>query len=97
MKHTFRTIVVAAMAVVVVTLAGCGKEDGNNDSENVANNGGSNGGGGNTTVEWVDLGLPSGLLWASCNVGATAPEEYGDYIAWGETMPKDTYNWNTYR
>ena len=35
--------------------------------------------------EYVDLGLPSGLLWATCNVGATKPEEYGDYFAWGET------------
>ena len=35
----------------------------------------------------VDLGLPSGLKWASCNVGATRPEEFGDYFAWGETEP----------
>lgn len=38
-----------------------------------------------STYEWVDLGLPSGLLWASCNVGATKPEEFGLYFAWGET------------
>ncbi len=44
----------------------------------------------------VDLGLPSGLKWASCNVGANNPEEYGDYFAWGETEPKDTYNSSTY-
>lgn len=41
--------------------------------------------------EYVDLGLPSGTLWATCNVGASTPEEYGDYFAWGETKPKDTY------
>ena len=35
----------------------------------------------------VDLGLPSGLKWASFNLGATKPEEYGDYYAWGETEP----------
>lgn len=35
--------------------------------------------------QYVDLGLPSGTLWATCNVGATKPEEYGDYFAWGET------------
>ena len=35
--------------------------------------------------EYVDLGLPSGLKWATCNVGATSPEEYGLYFAWGET------------
>ena len=45
--------------------------------------------------EYIDLGLPSGTLWATCNIGANAPEEYGDYFAWGETEPKDDYNWNT--
>ena len=45
---------------------------------------------------YVDLGLPSGTLWATCNVGANAPEEYGDYFAWGETMPKNCYNDSTY-
>ncbi|MBR2369333.1 MAG: InlB B-repeat-containing protein [Paludibacteraceae bacterium] len=47
--------------------------------------------------EYVDLGLPSGTLWATCNVGATKPEEYGDYFAWGETEPKDEYNWKNYK
>lgn len=47
--------------------------------------------------EYVDLGLPSGTLWATCNVGANAPEEYGDYFAWGETQPKDYYDWSTYQ
>lgn len=42
---------------------------------------------------WVDLGLPSGLLWATCNVGATTPEGYGNYFAWGETQPKSEYIW----
>ena len=41
---------------------------------------------------WVDLGLPSGLKWATYNVGATSPEEYGDYFAWGETSTKAEYN-----
>ncbi|MBR5725488.1 MAG: hypothetical protein IKX56_02005 [Muribaculaceae bacterium] len=45
---------------------------------------------------FIDLGLPSGLLWATCNVGADSPENYGDYFAWGETQPKDYYGWNTY-
>ena len=49
------------------------------------------------THEYVDLGLPSGTLWATCNVGASSPEEYGDYFAWGETKPKTTYNWSTYK
>ena len=46
---------------------------------------------------YVDLGLPSGLLWATCNVGADSPEDYGDYFAWGETTPKDTYDWCNYQ
>ena len=51
----------------------------------------------NNGHEYVDLGLPSGTLWASCNVGATAPEELGDFYAWGETETKDEYSWSTYR
>ena len=48
--------------------------------------------------EWVDLGLPSGTKWATMNVGANSPEEYGDYFAWGETEPKETsYDWSTYK
>ena len=45
--------------------------------------------------EYVDLGLS--VKWATCNVGATKPEEFGDYFAWGETEPKSTYNWSTYK
>ena len=48
--------------------------------------------------EWVDLGLQSGTLWATCNVGADSPEDYGDLFAWGETAPKDdVYYWTTYK
>ena len=45
--------------------------------------------------EYVDLGLS--VKWATCNVGATKPEEYGDYFAWGETEPKSIYDWSTYK
>ena len=44
---------------------------------------------------YVDLGLS--VKWATCNVGANAPEEYGDYFAWGETKPKDYYDWDTHK
>ena len=47
--------------------------------------------------EYVDLGLPSGTLWATCNVGASKPEEYGDYFAWGEIEPKKTYEYENYK
>ena len=46
--------------------------------------------------DWVDLGLPSGLLWATRNVGANSPEDYGNYFAWAETSPKSVYDWDTY-
>ena len=41
--------------------------------------------------DYADLGLPSGTLWATCNIGANAPEEYGDFFAWGEVEPKDWF------
>lgn len=52
--------------------------------------------GGNTHRghEWVDLGLPSGTKWATTNVGASSPTEFGLYFAWGETSQKDSYEWN---
>lgn len=52
------------------------------------------------TEDYVDLGLPSETLWATRNVGATSPEDYGDYFAWGETSTKEEYtqeNSLTYR
>ena len=61
--------------------------------------GGTPPGGGETpsTMEYVDLGLPSGLKWAKCNLGASKPSESGDYYAWGETAPKAEYTWATYK
>ena len=47
--------------------------------------------------EYVDLGLPSGTLWATCNLGASSPEEFGDYFAWGETDSKDEYTYENYK
>ena len=54
-------------------------------------------GGSGSDHDYVDLGLPSGTLWATCNIGANSPEEYGDYFAWGEIQSKDTYVWWTYQ
>ena len=51
----------------------------------------------NEDVEYVDLGLPSGNLWAKCNLGASAPEQYGDYYAWGETTPKQEYTYPNHK
>lgn len=47
--------------------------------------------------DYVELGLPSGTLWATCNVGADKPENYGNYYAWGETTTKSIYDWATYK
>ncbi|MCQ2190799.1 MAG: hypothetical protein MJY63_04085 [Paludibacteraceae bacterium] len=47
--------------------------------------------------DYVDLELPSGRLWATCNVGATKPTEYGDYFAWGEVEPKKEFTWSNYK
>ena len=58
---------------------------------------GNSGGGGGDDHAWVDLGLPSGTLWATCNVGAVMPYEYGRYFAWGETEQKEDYDWSTYK
>ena len=86
-------LISAIMLLIAITIAtGCTKTDD-------PNNGGNNGGNGNTLNghEYVDLRLPSGTLWATCNVGATSPEGYGDYFAWGETTSKTTYDWSTYQ
>ena len=44
----------------------------------------------------IDLGLPSGTKWSCCNVGSSKPEASGDYISWGETKTKSTYDWKSY-
>ena len=51
--------------------------------------------GSENSYTWVDLGLS--VKWATYNVGATKPEEYGSYFAWGEVEPKECYNWSTYK
>ena len=65
---------------------GTQNEDNNDDNQ------GENNENDDSNVEYVDLGLPSGNLWATCNLGANKPEEYGDYYAWGEIEPKFHYN-----
>lgn len=54
-------------------------------------------GGSTDKVEYVDLGLPSGNLWATCNLGASTPEQYGDYYAWGEVEPKKEYTYPNHK
>ncbi len=86
MKRTLMILAVLAMA-----LAGCQKDK--DDGGDIHTTGTING------HNWVDLGLPSGTLWATTNIGAKAPEDYGSYFAWGETQPQfDTvYSWSSYK
>lgn len=77
--------------------AECSTEDDSNEEESTSHNKSEGCTPNANGHEYVDLGLPSGLLWATCNVGASSPEEYGDYFAWGETKPKARYNWETYK
>ncbi|MGN0186487.1 MAG: hypothetical protein ACI392_01910 [Paludibacteraceae bacterium] len=72
----------AALCCVAAMFAACEK----NDVEPIV--GDANG------HDYIDLGLS--VKWATCNIGATTPEGYGHYYAWGETQPKDNYYWNTY-
>ena len=51
----------------------------------------------NTQKDRVDLGLPSGVLWGTCNIGASLPSDAGNYYAWGEKESKDAYGWETYK
>ena len=69
------------------------------DKEKTSSNGGSSvyKSGIENGHEYVDLGLPSGTLWATCNVGAATPQDYGNHYAWGEVEPKDNYDWRTYK
>lgn len=87
-----RKLFIAIMTIAAIALAGC--KDKNDEPEM---------GGGEhfdcslpANVEAVDLGLPSGIKWANMNVGATKPEEYGAYFAWGETSPKSEYTESNY-
>ena len=82
MQKLTKAIAAIMLSIAVVCAAGCKKH--------ISGNGSYNG------HDYIDLGLPSGTMWATCNLGADSPEESGDYFAWGETTPKTTYNWSTY-
>ena len=75
------------LGAISMSLVACNNDD-NEESPEVIDR---------SPAQAIDLGLPSGTLWASCNVGATKPEEYGDYFAWGETKPKSEYSLSTYK
>lgn len=92
MKKNLSFMAFAVMAVFSLALVSCGDDDddnindNNNPAEGEAPTGNSING-----HEYIDLGLPSGIKWANCNVGAAAPEDDGDYYAWGEITTKSEY------
>ncbi len=87
MKKLFSFLLCGAM---FLSFASC------EDKTRGGGGGGSSSSSGTGKYEAVDLGLPSGTLWATFNVGATKPEDCGSYFAWGETKPKNDYSWSTY-
>ena len=81
----------------VFLLTGCEKEDKDAIQMDAVNKGiqiitGIDG----KDYEVVDLGLTTGVLWATCNIGAFSPEQTGTLFAWGETEPKQSYEWSNY-
>lgn len=89
MKMLIRGIVGALAAGTLIFLFGCKKEDAEQPLGQMTRK--------NLPLEKVDMNLPSGTLWANYNLGATAPDEVGDYFAWGEIEPKSYYDWSNYR
>lgn len=91
MKSQSKTIVSVLLALTALVVSGCEKSLIKEDTILIKEDA-------IVFDDWVDLGLPSGILWASRNVGATSPEKYGDYIAWGETRAKSgSHDWSTYQ
>ena len=83
MKNISKVVAALILSIALLCAAGCKKHNSGNGSYN--------------GHDYVDLGLPSGTLWATCNVGADIPEGYGDHFAWGETTQKTAYYWSTYK
>lgn len=84
--------------IAMFTLTNCGKDD--DDQPSVQEDPKTQSftiSGSVAGFDYVDLGLASGLKWATYNVGATKPTEYGDFFAWGEVKPKREYTWATYK
>lgn len=76
-------IISLSSAFLLLTAVSCNKDE-------------NNGIGTYNGHEYVDMGLPSGILWATCNLGAEEPHEYGLHFAWGEVTTKTNYEWGNY-
>ena len=92
MNRTIKHFTVAAIALMT-SLVSCTKDDNKaSDEQNLIENGRPSYNG----HDYMDMGLPSGTKWATCNIGANKPEQYGNYYSWGETEPKKSYSWRNY-
>ena len=85
-------ITFSTISVMIFIFVSCSRDEEKDNSFNTDNH------------EYVDLGLPSGTLWATCNIGANKPEEYGLYFAWGETigysidtLDNRLFDWDDYK
>lgn len=96
MQRFTKTFTALALTIAVVCFAGCTKDNEPNNGD-LPSNGDLPNNGTFNDHDYVNLGLPSGTLWATTNVGAYTPEEYGYYFAWGETRLMSTYNWGSYK
>ena len=92
-----KKIIYLLMSLSLVAFASCSDDDkdsrgnGNVSAVSVFKSGTEDG------HDYVDLGLTSGTKWATANIGAKTPQDYGNYYAWGETTTKEVYNWETYK
>ena len=93
MSRVWKSLTV--LMLMMVFAVSCNKPDGPNNGNGQQNDSIIDNDGMLNGHAYVDLGLPSGILWATCNLGADTPEDFGDYYAWGETAPKEHYDWNT--
>ena len=82
MQKLTKPISAILLTMTVCVVVGCTKDNGGNGSYN--------------GHDYIDLGLPSGTMWATCNVGTDTPEDHGDRFAWGETQPKAVYTDSNY-
>ena len=89
-----KKIIYLLMSLSLVAFVSCSDDD----KENASSNGGSSvfKSGTENGHDYVDLGLTSGTRWATANVGAKTPQDYGNYYAWGEVTAKEVYNGETY-
>ncbi len=103
-----KKIIYLLMSLSLVAFVSCSDDDKDSPSSENGENGSNNANGNVSAVsvfksgtenghDYVDLGLTSGTRWATANVGAKTPQDYGNYYAWGETTTKEVYDWETYK